>query len=267
MDLLFNFNPFYQITMADKNNFYEELDDFIFGRLEAAKEKNFREALKTDSELAKAVSLRKDLHDGMKEGGRRTLKKELGGIYKELYEPQKEAKVKKMIPWRQLLLVASMVLFGLFAWWFWPQAAQSLDPILAEHYQPFNLVLAQRGKPADKEINQAAQLYHSKNYKAAIPILENALKDSANEDLHAQLRLALAIARFENGDTEKAFQPLHQIIESNDLFLSDQARWYLSLFHLQLDQNESAIPYLEFLANKNGADKNAEAKGILKQLK
>jgi len=250
--------------MKATNRFFEQVDDYILGHLTEQDVLAFQEELKQNSALAEALDSQERILRGMTEGGRMELKAELKAIHQKVVQaPKPEAKVRK-INWRPFVAAASLLLLGLVAWWAWAPQANTPQQIFATHYEPYELMLAMRDEGEDKRIGEAAKLYRQRQFAEAIPILEALIE---KEGEHSQKLLALAISRFENGESEKAFLPLQQIIKDKDPFLSDQAQWYSALFYLKLDQSQKAIPFLEVLAKSPNAAKRSEAQKMLAQLK
>ncbi len=250
--------------MRDQNKYFEIIDDFLLGHLDPAAAEDFQQQMQKDPELAKAVDSQKRLQRGIIVGGRRALKEDLKAIHQEVVGSMPDSEPEKKINWRGYVVAAIIVFLALLAWWLWmPQKAEP-QKLYAQYYQTFQPVLALRDSNTDPRINEVANLYRNGAYTEAIPLLEALL---LQEEDNSQLLLTLAVARFETGDSSKVFSALQQIIDANDPFLSDQAKWYSALFHLQLQQVDQALPFLQSLADEASADKNQEAKKILDALK
>ena len=249
--------------MSDKRDFFKKIDDFLLGHLSEEEATAFQQATEEDEALAKALDGRKQLLKGMAVGGRRKLKSKLKSFHQEVIETPVAVAKTKTLNWRPIAAAAAALLLGVLLYWLWTPTAMNATQIYASNYEPFELVLNLRDTNDKENLDLLVQQYRNQEYTKVIPALETLLQEKNN----SQLQLALAISRFEAGDQSNAFLPLQNIITANDPFLADQARWYSALFYLQLDQVDRAIPFLQTLATTPDADKHAEAKKILSQLK
>lgn len=255
--------------MKDKENYFEKIDDYLLGHLSEIENTKFEKALESDEALAKAVAAQERIRKGMMEGGRRKLRAELKAIHQEVvfsdessYSDEPSAKVRKL-NWRPMVAAAAVLLLGVLAWWLWGGQGVSPERLFAQNFEAYDLVLNQRDEGKGEQLPKLIELYDAKKYEVAKPMLESMLKEDVT---NSQLRLALAIARFETNETTTAFKPLTEIIQSEDPFLSDLAKWYSALFHLRLNQIEQALPFLQALADDPDADKHQAAKKILQQI-
>lgn len=250
--------------MNEQNLYFDKIDAFLLGHMEAAEAEDFKAEIRLDEELTAQVEARKRLIGAMSESGRREMKLQLKNIHREVID--ETPRMRKM-NWRPLLAAASIAMIGLMMWWLWmPQSTTSQD-IFAANYESYELSLALRDEAPEARVGELNQLYRNKKYAESIPILQELIADEeSNDQFGAQLQLALANAFFATGEKGRAIQPLLQIIETEDPFLSDEARWYAALFYIEQNNNQAAIPFLTTLANNSRADHHVEAMKILKSL-
>lgn len=240
----------------------EKLDRYIKGQLQGTDLTDFQREINNNPMLAKEVKKHQVIAKGIEAYGNEKLKQHLkqfrAGMLEES-KPQKKSTGKII---RFIIAAAAAVAFLIFMRQLWPQAATS-QQLFAQSYEVYDASFSSRDTDAAIDLAQAEKLYKSKAYQQAIPLLENAVQQQST---NAQLQLALGNAYLLNEQAPKAIPLFQSIINRNDALYGDQAKWYLALTYLKLEQTANCKQLIEQLASNPEADFHQEAKALLVQL-
>ena len=219
-----------------------------------------RQRMQTDTQLAEAVKLRREMIYGVEAFGRKALKEQLKGIHEEvIHQPAPTAKRRPLFP--ILAAVAAVLLLLLMLPWLIDGDAQSPDELYAAYFEHHLISLAQRDA-VDPNLLTLEKLYNDKNYQDALDLFETYL----NGSIASNLLLGAGISYLETGQPEKARPLFNQIIDSKDFNYADQARWYGALAALKLNDATSAKSFLQPLVEDKSADHHEEAMELLRKL-
>jgi tetratricopeptide (TPR) repeat protein len=149
---------------------------------------------------------------------------------------------------RGVLAAASIAAFVFSGYWFWSQAnAPKLSPLVLANFEPYPALGIHKGG-GDKGIaDEALQTYSNKEYKKAIPLLEQGFqlkKDSL-------FLFYQGVAYLGNGQAELA-QTILKNLQGADTVPTESVTWYLALAYIQSGQKEQALALLENLKNTEG---------------
>ena len=119
------------------------------------------------------------------------------------------------------------------------KVAQTQD-VFAEYFEPYADVTATRDLSNESELKfkEAMNFYNQKDYTKAIPAFEALAGES--EDI--KVNFYTGISYLANGQAKDAAAQLRTVIEDDDNSYDTQAKWYLALACLDLDQDEEAVP-------------------------
>lgn len=131
----------------------------------------------------------------------------------------------------------------------------------AEYFEPYIPSLTTRGSGMQKRIKDFGEAYGQKRYERALIIIDPVLEKSNNEFI-----LIAAICAMETHDYEKSNYLFDKIINSNDYYYLDHAKWYKALSYLKQNKNIKAISLLNELANDQNADHHNQAKNLLENI-
>ncbi len=261
----------------------DTIDAYILGKLSSQEKNNFETTLASDTKLQAAVNKRKELVLIAQLVGGNERKKALKTLLTDadakhdLLEqlaiktdntestqkptpqndstestqkpnPQKGERVKLM----PYLLAAACILAICFVMIF--QTESSLNPLVTDYYSPYSITVRSSDTPTPKE--KADQLYTDKDYKAAIPLLQQLA--TGNEE--AQLMLGTAL--LETNQPKTALTQFESL--TNSPLFADHAKWYAALTHLQLNQQPKAKELLNVLTNQT--EYSEKAKELLEKL-
>lgn len=105
-----------------KVKLYQLIEDYLEGLLEGETLRDFEERLQTEPDLAKELELHRKLQAELGDPAKRNLRKQLDQLKTEFTldtTEDKEAVVRKLIPWRKIgSIAAGGLIFGLMIWFF-----------------------------------------------------------------------------------------------------------------------------------------------------
>jgi len=237
-------------ALQEKINFHKDIDAVLFEKMAPVKEFKEEEALLKPSlnELGDHFFLQDKKADAKREEIRKI-------------EPSNEAKpktgiVKRLIPFAALAAAAAVLLFVISPW-----KSNLTNPQLASsHFQPFDLEYIMNTKDNLTLYDQAKKEYHSENYQAALPLLNQYLESNQNSP---KALLAKGSTEFELNQLDNAIKSF-KLASSNSSFRAI-ANWYIALTYLKKDDNQAAKTALQQI-NK-GEENYKKAQQLLKQIK
>ncbi len=186
----------------------------------------------------------------------------------DIGEAREESQPEVIVLWYQntAFRVAASVVLLLAAWFvFYPVNRVNNQDLVAEYFVPYsNTNPKTRGDAIEpKDITaEAFNAYDSKDYKASIPLFEQAVK---NGDNYISNNFYLGNAYLAIGESERAVETFKTVIEAES-GLTDAAKWFLALAYLYADNTEMTIRTLKNVRDF-GEDYYAEkANKLLKEL-
>ncbi len=235
----------------------EKIDAYLMGKLSAEEAKAFSDELQQNRALAEEVNTRKQLILGIQSEGRQELRESLDAIHEQLQpkaDPIPRSIIRRLSPW---LAAAAVALLALL-FWFQSRPATN-QQLYAANYTPYELSLNLRNNNEADKVN-ANNWYSQGHFDQALPLFQ---KLSAEHPEQGQFRMGLAICLLETQQKTAAQKELLAIYNSGDIFLKEQAGWYLGLIALSNDQLTAAKTYWTPLANNPQADHHSDAQKLL----
>lgn len=226
--------------------FYENIEDYLTGSMDAAERKAFEQQLADNPELQEELNLYKEVNstlaaDFQHEEQNAAVKQTLQSMSKEFFsEEQKQAKVVTMqrSQWiKRIAVAAAVVLVVVFAWpyLFTPAPLQYAD--LADH-----------GKASFTEMGggeallpQAEKAFNAGDYATAIQPLQTYIMEN---DGDTQAWFYLGICLLETDENDRAETLFKQISTLNSAYKTE-AVWYLALTALKKGEMDNCKKYLE----------------------
>jgi tetratricopeptide (TPR) repeat protein len=149
---------------------------------------------------------------------------------------------------RGVLAAASLMAFVFTGYWLWQISnTPKLSPLVLANFEPYPALDIHKGV-GDKDItDEALQTYTNKDYKKAIPLLEQGFqlkKDSL-------FLFYQGVAYLGNGQAEQA-QTILKNLQGADTVPTESVAWYLALAYIQSGQKEQALALLDKLKNTEG---------------
>ncbi len=253
----------------------EYIDQYLDNTLSPDEKAAFENKMLNDTELKSSVERQRNLREGIIVSGSRGLKLELDRIHDNMMNEakqktppiiiNKEAKHRSIVP-KWLTLAASLLLFALAFWYFYPTNtdANSKD-LFANNYLPYEIDLSQRGGNEDILIEKIRANYDSKNYLKTNELIDKLAKTS---DLNGQMHIIKGTALLELNQYDKAIDNFQTARSKNGLF-RNVSSWYEALIYLKKGDFETSKARLNSII-QNSKPKNPyhlKAKKLLKEMK
>ena len=248
-------------------NFNDQIDDFLFGKLAPEEEEKFRQQRLIDSDLAQEVKKRKLMLGGLEMLGNQQTKERLKEVSKRVFKEKQENLPKELKRSRTLFLwtaaAAAIVILCIIGWQIFYPSNINPEKLFAESYQPYIEDFGSRGANTTNEYLQAGEYYQQKNYAAAIPLLQNILKDDPQNN---EVELVLGDCLLSSNRVEEAISHFNTVLDRKTNLYSDPAQWFLALCYLKQNNIEECKRILKSQTEDSSADFYEEAKELLSKL-
>lgn len=232
-----------------------KIDEYILGKLPPREKNSFEQTLASDPSLLAKVNERKELILVTQLASASDRKKELKQLYKEVEmegdnstskkeQPAetstqnsrpKKGMIVRLMPYLAIAACLTALCYFLIF-----NISTDLNPLVKEYYSPYSVTVRSNDNTTVKE--KAYKLYTDKEYKNALPLLDQLAPD--NEEA----RLLKGIALLETGSAKDALKTFDGL--TNSLLFADHAKWYAALALLQLNQETKARELLQVLSNQ-----------------
>ncbi|HKK74386.1 MAG TPA: hypothetical protein VJ953_04870 [Saprospiraceae bacterium] len=220
----------------NEENKYQQIQDYLEGRLDEAAETAFEAEMDRDAELKTEV----DLHRLSGDAIELIIADELRDDLKALQEENKQRPVpeKKVRPLRRRLTSLSiaasvLLLIGFFAVNY--TANQYDNDAIADTYYQNDLLQRVRGAGSESLLQEGMTLYENGEYEAAIEYLDGV----DNPSLVAEAKYAAAHAHFNLGQYAAAIDDFLVVADSDDPRFAEKAEFYYLLSALAADQTST----------------------------
>lgn len=273
----------------DKESMYKKIDQYLNNELHGIDLEEFERRIEEDENLAKEIALTQDVEEAVEDRYLDTefaskLRKMGKDYFKEdkatgLSLPPTNAITSKPTSNNRLttILLISSIIIGALLWMYFTATPTVVpieqttpevetEQIFAANFQPYAVDNLQRSETSnDSDYQAAIEAYEVKDYATAIPILEQALVATPNDN-DIKMLLGNSYLGAKQGQAQAAvdlFKPL--AADESSLYI-EQAEWYLALAYLQNDQVVEAQSLLEEIAAEEIGKYPKLARAILKQL-
>ena len=273
----------------DQEGFFltnEDMDAYLEGSMNKAQSTIFEERLANDHDFKKAFQLHELTTAGIKKQGTET---EFSGLFqsidKELQQegffetnnekatetkPAQQSTKIKYLSIRNLAIAASVALILFAGWWAYQPKQVDTDVLYATHFQiPANQLsplLDETGfvvEPYYEVLKEALEAYNNNDFTTAKARFERYRRAAPKDDeYYSSTIFYSAITALQLEDTKTAESLLLQI-EKTSFPQQIEAKWYLALTFLKLNQKDKAIAQLLKIANPPFKQK---AQFLLKEL-
>jgi hypothetical protein len=211
---------------------YDMISRYLDGEMGAEEAKAFEELMQVDAELKNEVELYKEvnqtlqmkLHPGEKEIVLRNTLQDLRGEYFAEETHQTRIIPMKRRRWMYAAAAVFIMVIMLTVWAPWQK--EDLYTKYASIEMPGVMV---RGNATDSLLKNAAEQFNQKNFAAAIPSFEAALKEDPQNSF-AQYYYAIALLQDNQGARSR--EQLTQLYTGTSLFRYDAA-YYMGLSYLK----------------------------------
>ena len=244
--------------MKYSNN--DKIDAYLKGELNEEEKQQFEKEIDQDKTLAQELHFHEMTQRHIELLEDRKITAQVQAIHQaELKRRRRKALVKQIRYWA---VAASILLLLALSWWLWDSPSANPDTLYAEYYTAYELPFGNRNEQNSQ--TEAGALYLAGEYEKAAPIMEALL--AADTGL-SKIQFALGICKMELEQWNQAVPLFEKLIEDNDVLYADNARWYLALCALKLNNSATAIEHLEILTNIEGAVFQDDAAVLLRRMK
>jgi len=245
-------------------NAYRNIERYLQGDLKEKEVREFEHSLENDRALFREFKLRKEIEDALLEDDVMELRNQMQDVMeRQSTNPVHWFKRKAMIA-----TVVGALLLGLggIGYHYYQNThAPTTDKIFQEYYQPYEATVTFRSG-TENEVNglltNALHEYKQEDYRTALQLFEQVL--NKKEDVAASLYSG--ISHMEIQKYQKANKSFDTVIEDKDNLFLHQAKWYMSMCHIKLDNKDKALALLEELSQQHGYYRD-KSKEVIKKLK
>lgn len=246
--------------------FYENIDDYLNGKLSKVERNAFEKALTAQPELQAELDLYKKIEGSLSthfshEKENVTLKDSLKSISGAYFSV--ENKEAKIIPMKRkrfmqgLIAAAAVALILVFAW---PYLFTSAPPQYADLANHPQASFTEMGA-SEETLAAAEKAFNSGNYQDAIKPLQDYLLSHENS---MEAWFYIGICKLETGEEDSA-EMLFRQVTTIDSAYKIEATWYLALTYLKKGEIEKCK--LELAKIPEGSEHFKAAQKALKTLK
>lgn len=223
------------------------IDAFLKGQLKDEQLNHFNRELLADPELAFEVEKQKEVVDGLTVLGNDAFRQKLRNIQTEVEQEEKnKLRQLKTLKW---MGVAASVLFSLaLLSWLLFSGSNKQEKIYASQYSTPTLSSNVRGAESNQEIIKGIELFEAAKYSQSIQVLSS---QDHSSSISGQGLFALATSYMEVEDFDNAILTFQKVIEQNDPFYINSAKWYTALAYLRIDKEQEAINILNNLKEQD----------------
>lgn len=245
-------------------NAYRNIERYLQGDLKEKKVREFEHSLENDRTLFREYKLRKEIEDALLEDDVMDLRAQMQDVMeRQSPNPVHWFKRKAMIA-----TVVGALLLGLGGtgyYFYQNEFAPTTDKIFQEYYQPYEATVTFRSG-VENEVNgmltNALEKYKQEDYRTALQLFEKVLNQ--RDDVAASLYSGISHMEIEEyGEANESFDT---VIEDKDNLFLHQAKWYMSMCHIKLNNKDKAMALLEDLSQQSGYYKD-KTKEVVRKLK
>jgi len=208
------------------------------------------------------ILMRKDIMKGLEYNSDLELKNVLNKIHhKEIFTASRKLSIKRiglgLIA--TVLVIGSIVMFKILNKA--PNAQSNNNTALyANYFKPYVPSLETRSNEmiSEEDYQTFIDAYRAKDYQKSFTTIGPLLSDADNNTL-----LLAGISAMEINEYQESLKYFDKIIESNDFYFADHAKWYKALLLIKMKKSEDAKLLLADLAQNPKADHHNESVSLL----
>jgi TolA-binding protein len=243
---------------------YEIIDQYLAGELTGEELVAFEQQMQSNPALVNEVQLYKTLGGEIKQVNQtdkneENLHRSISNLNKEYFKPKAPIVKMKKIWWMGIAAAVAAIVLLLVQ----PFAGEKFDnEKLFAHYSANTdeLSSVQREGTDNPELVNAAELYNSKQYQLALPLLEKLVTAYPDDK---DLLLAKGVSVLQNGKVESAI-PIFNAISSTETVYKNSALWFKALSLLKMNKLAECVTVLRSLST--GADRYKQAQELIKKI-
>jgi tetratricopeptide (TPR) repeat protein len=253
--------------MERKMNYSKLIDRYLDGDMDEKEKLWFEKELQSDSNIARDLELHREVNKAIRESDVLKLRSQLDEIHHEIEPEYQKTVARKVIQSKySRIAAASVVVLFTLGMLLGNLLNQPLtaDQLFEKYYEVPEVTAPPR---SDVEIDllyqEALEYYSNEQFGEAMELFEKVIQlDNTNMEAH----MAVGISNIETNKPRKAKESFTMIIEQEDNLYFDQARWYLGLCYLKMDNVDEAQSQFILVATDDRSNLQTVAKKILKEL-
>lgn len=249
----------------DKKELDILIDKSIFGTLTQTEKEKLDAYIMEQPTTKLEIQLRTDIMKGLEYNSDQELKGVLEKIHNETIVGPTGSPILKKLAYA-LLFIA--ILFG--AYTLYNNMSQDTltesnkGPVIyASYFEPFEASTETRSTDSDQDASTKLFLeaYQAEDYQSSLQVFET-LSSQADNNMF----LLAGISAMELNKNEESLTFLNKIIDSNDFYFVDHAKWYKALALLKTNQINQAKEILNDLASNPKADHHDDSISLLEEI-
>lgn len=234
---------------------YDEIDNFLEGKLQGEELEKFTEKLNHNKEFAELVSSYVETKHGVMYANRLSIKKKL-----ELLDQDQPKDKASFRIWKIAASVAVLMILSFTAWYIYTPSNQ--EQIFIANYQPLSQIEIPTSRTETEDddfLKKAFIAYQTKDFEGAETYLN---KVSRERTYNSYADFIKGLVQMETKNYKSAIDLFNKSLQVK-VPISKDVRWYLGLCYIKLNQTKKARIELERLSNSNYA---LRVSNILKKL-
>jgi len=244
-------------------NTLKKVEAYIDGNLNESEVFLFEKMLSSNNKLKRDYMLSTSVNEAIKEYDVIELRESMQQLFVE------EPSVKRLQPTfsrRKMFYAAASIAMIMAAGgavkYFQPNTDN--EAIFQKYYIPYETTVSYRSgnTETDRLLLKAMECYQARDYSKALMLFEEVLETKQSD---MALNLYSGISYMETEKYQNASQSFNKIIDNNDNLFVEQAKWYLAMCYIKIQDNNKAEKLLEELIEQNSYYKDLASK-VLKDL-
>lgn len=243
----------------------KSIDEFLNNKLSNLEKQSFLQEMENNAELKAEVELMEELNAAIQHKGNLKLKEQLGFIQNDYLKNQKQSsKVDLKNILLGILAIASLCFIAyLISSKFFKKANDQPKNLYAAYYKPYEASFDSRSS-LELSHAMASKYYDSEQYPQAIKYLQEIIANNPN---NYDAKLALGNSYLNTKQHDSSIKILNEMIKDPDHLFADQARWFLAMNYLKMNDHQKCIQLIKPLVEDQYADYHKEANSLLSKLK
>ncbi|MFK7770510.1 MAG: tetratricopeptide repeat protein [Saprospiraceae bacterium] len=245
---------------------YTLIEKYLAEEMQGMELEKFEAQLQTDAELKEELNLHRQVTETLKGEKVHQLRSVLNDVDKNWETPSKKEPAKVVnFNFRRILTIAAAFALLVIGYQWFTNSDLSSEELYAANFETYPMLLNQRSAEENNAssvtYNNAITFYNKKDFTQAEAAFAKLLQDQPD---NVSFQFYQANIFLSSQNAANAIPIFQKIIDDNNPLFEEQARWYLSLAYLQLDQKENAKVLLEKI--QQGQFRAKEASNILDDL-
>ncbi|MCF8233297.1 MAG: hypothetical protein K9G67_03955 [Bacteroidales bacterium] len=249
---------------------YEQIDNYLKGKLEGEALEAFEKRLQKDRDFAGEVEIHRKVIDGIYAAQEEEVRELIMEADDEVENPELVQKTFWGL-YSYAAVITLLLGIGIYFIFFYQSKPQRL---YEEYFQPYpnqitegtrgsvSAILTALPEPQKDTIIRAMHAYENIDFYTTVALLETV---DLNIKSYPELLFYLSVGQLGAGKVKHAISNFRQLKKMPDQYFSKEIDWYLALAYLRSDQPEKAKPHLQSII-QNRLPQMQEAKSILHEL-